>query len=73
MYAAKEPMFFKEIDVPVVSINSTMWPTNYDANNKSIKSYDLILIEGTGHFPMIEKPEEFNKLLAGGLEKISQK
>jgi len=30
----------------------------------------LFYIEGTGHFPMLEKPEEFNKLLREALKYI---
>ena len=54
---------FKDITIPVVSINARLWPTAPDENRKYIKDYELIYIEGTGHFPMLEKPEEFNMLL----------
>ena len=59
---------FENITVPVVSINARLWPTSPDDNRKHIKNYKLFYIEKTGHFPMLEKPEEFNNLLTEALE-----
>jgi pimeloyl-ACP methyl ester carboxylesterase len=64
---------FKNITIPVVSINARLWPTNPDANRKHIQTYNLFYIEDTGHFPMLEKPKEFNKLLTEALEYIETK
>jgi len=61
---------FESITVPVVSINAQLWPTNPEDNRKHIKNYKLFYIEETGHFPMMEKPEEFNKLLKEALKYI---
>ena len=33
-------------------------------------AYQIIDIEATGHYPMIEKPEEFNRLLKETIQKI---
>lgn len=61
---------FENITVPVVSLNARLWPTNPDANKKHIQTYKLLYIEGTGHFPMLENPEEFNRLLTEALKYI---
>jgi pimeloyl-ACP methyl ester carboxylesterase len=61
---------FENITVPVVSINARLWPTSSDDNRKHIKNYKLFYIEETGHFPMLEKPETFNKLLTEALKYI---
>lgn len=53
----------QEIDVPVYSISSDLWPTNLEANKKYVKSFKLKLMPGIGHFVMLEDPEKFNKLL----------
>ncbi|MCI5192095.1 MAG: alpha/beta hydrolase [Candidatus Electrothrix sp. AU1_5] len=63
---------FKKITVPVVSINGRLWPTAAEENRKHIKNYQLFYIEGTGHFPMLEKPEEFNVLLKKAVNAILQ-
>lgn len=61
---------FEEIAVPVVSINARLWPTAPEENSKHIKDYRLFYIEDTGHFPMLEKPDEFNGLLARAIQAI---
>jgi pimeloyl-ACP methyl ester carboxylesterase len=61
---------FKNITVPVVSINARLWPTAPEENRKHIKYYQLFYIEETGHFPMLEKPNEFNILLKKALISI---
>jgi len=61
---------FEDITVPVVSINARLWPTAPEENKKHIKNYQLFYIEETGHFPMLEKPEAFNRLLKKALNSI---
>lgn len=61
---------FKNVTVPVVSINARLWPTSPDDNRKHIKNYKLFYIEETGHFPMLEKPEKFNTLLTEAIKYI---
>jgi len=64
---------FEDITVPVVSINARLWPTAPEENRKHIANYQLFYIEETGHFPMLEKPEEFNALLKKALNSIESK
>lgn len=54
---------YKQIKVPVRCINADLWPTSPEVNRKYIKSYDVVIMPGCGHFPMLERPEEFNKHL----------
>ena len=61
---------FKEVNVPVVSINARLWPSDPEVNKKHMQSYRLFYIEDTGHFPMLERPAEFNRVLAEVLEQI---
>jgi len=61
---------FKDITIPVVSINARLWPTAPEENRKHIKNYHLFYIEETGHFPMLEKPKEFNSILEKSLKHI---
>lgn len=64
---------FKDITTPVVSIDAKVWPTMPDKNRKHINDYQLFYIEDTGHFPMLEKPEEFNTLLKKAINLIEAK
>ncbi|PLX89353.1 MAG: alpha/beta hydrolase [Desulfuromonas sp.] len=70
-YVSGEAAFvFKDIAVPVVSINARLWPTAPEENKRYIKNYQLIYIDETGHFPMLERPEKFNVLLEKALTVI---
>lgn len=60
----------KSVKVPVRAINSDAMPTNIENNRKYLSDYDFVTIKGTGHYPMLEKPEEFNKLLDDLIKKL---
>ena len=63
LFNFKEAEEFDKIDIPVRFLNSDKFPTNIESAKKHIRDFDLRIIKGTGHFPMLEKPDEFNKLL----------
>ncbi len=60
----------KKVQVPVRAINSNMLPTNVLGNRKYLSNFDAASIPGVGHYPMLEKPDEFNAVLKKVLEKI---
>lgn len=51
-------------------INSDYTPTDTSGFKKYHIPYQVFYIHATGHFPMIEKPEEFNALLQQIIKKI---
>lgn len=53
----------KQVQTPVRAINSDNSPTHLENNRKYVKDYDYVTITETGHYPMLEKPEEFNRIL----------
>lgn len=61
----------KGLNLPVIAINSDMWPTNAVGNKKIIESFELKLMKGYGHFLMIENPAMFNQLLDESLSELS--
>lgn len=61
----------KQVQVPVRAINSNFTPTNINSIQTYIKDFDYVTISGSGHYPMLEKPNEFNFLLNEILQKIS--
>jgi pimeloyl-ACP methyl ester carboxylesterase len=52
-----------KVSVPVRAINADLHPTNAANNRKYIKDFEFEMILNCGHYPMLEKPEEFNKAL----------
>jgi len=74
MFNLKQPAWdLAKADVPVMSINakSPMWTESYEQYVRSLSGKtDYRLIEGTGHFLMLEKPSEFNATLLKMLTKF---
>ncbi|VFA42287.1 alpha/beta fold hydrolase [Chryseobacterium indologenes] len=70
LYKTDSKDIAKHLKVPVVAINSDASPTHRDANRKYFKEYDYVTIEGVGHYPMLEKPEEFNILLENAIKNL---
>ena len=60
---------FKGCKVLIRSINGDLHPRNGEGN-RTLADYDAVIIEGVGHYPMLERPDEFNLLLAAILENI---
>ncbi len=53
----------KRIKVPVRAINSDFSATHCENNRKCFQDYGFEEISGTGHYPMLESPEAFNRAL----------
>jgi pimeloyl-ACP methyl ester carboxylesterase len=61
--------------VPVRCINAAPegeqgMPTAIETNRK-YADFDAVLMEGVGHYPQLERPEEFNRELLRVLEELS--
>jgi pimeloyl-ACP methyl ester carboxylesterase len=62
----------KSANMKLHLINSDYFPNDTTALVKTGIPYQLLVIKGTGHFPMVEKPGEFNTLLQKALSEIKQ-
>ena len=56
---------FRQAGVPIRAINGDLWPTAIDANRKVVPDFDAVIMKGAGHYPMLERPGEFNRILTG--------
>src|SRR3984893_13101007 len=70
-------MAFKEAKVPVRCINSAggyqfFTPTAVETNKK-YADFGAVIIEGAAHYPMLEKPDEFNRRLRDVLKEFAIK
>lgn len=70
LYKADVNTIAKQVQVPVIAINSDASPTDAETNRKYLKNYDYVTIEGVGHYPMLEKPTEFNTILDNVIKKL---
>ncbi|HLO79843.1 MAG TPA: alpha/beta hydrolase [Chitinophagaceae bacterium] len=60
LYAMDIRSMAKLVHVPVRAINSDLTPTNIESIRKYLSDFSFVTISGSGHYPMLEKPDEFN-------------
>jgi len=63
----------REVKVPIRAINSDRNPTSIEVNRKYSPQFDVVLMKGSGHYPMLEDPAKFNQLLAEILRNLPRK
>lgn len=60
----------RAIKVPIHAINADRVPTSLEVNRKYAPQFDVVVMKGVGHYPMLENPARFNELLADILQKL---
>lgn len=63
----------KQVKVPFVCINAKRDPAKAAAGKKHAPQFEIVILPESGHFLMMEHPEEFNKLLAETLKGMPAK
>lgn len=61
---------FASVSVPIHAINSKLRPATYNIAEEHAESFSYIYQSRAGHFPMLENPDFFNRILVGILEEI---
>ena len=69
-YTSKEFEQLTDLQQKLYLINSDTSPTSKTGLDSTDVNYEIIDIHGTGHYPMIEKPQEFTRLLTETIAKI---
>jgi len=64
---------FKQIRIPVITVNGDLWPINYEANRRHMFSFNAIVLKEADHFLMIDRPIDFNKALEKAILMLSGK
>jgi len=62
----------QEVQAPIMCINSDMYPTNVEANQRYAHSFKALIMSGIGHFNMMEDPETFNRMLEETIQEFIQ-
>jgi pimeloyl-ACP methyl ester carboxylesterase len=65
------PAALARIEAPIHCVNSDRYVTRADVAQRYARSFDVERIPSVGHFPMMEKPEEFNLLLADVIRRFA--
>ena len=55
------------LGVPVRAINGDLYPTVIEANREIVPSFTAAIVSHAGHYPMLERPAEFDRLLSEAL------
>ena len=72
-YAYADARRLEQLSYKLYLINSDGFPTNVTGlKNHCKNSFQVETISATGHYPMIEKPEEFNLILEKVLKGMKQ-
>lgn len=68
-YDRKVTVALDELKLPTIAIN----PDRAGTDTLSLKRYGVntVVMPGVGHFPMLEKPDEFNRLLFKAVEELA--
>ena len=69
-YDRDMPAALAELKLPVIAINPETPPT--DVASMTQHGVDVMVMSDVGHFPMLESPDRFNRLLRTAIEKIAR-
>jgi len=64
---------FRNAGVPIRAINGDLWPTRTDVNRTVTPDFDAVVMTAAGHYPMLERPAEFNRLLVEMVAEIESR
>ena len=64
------PSALAELTLPVIAINPETPPT--DVTSMARHGVEVMVMSDVGHFPMLEAPDRFNRILRTAIEKIAR-
>ena len=63
----------RRLTVPLRAINGDLYPTDF-AGVRGVKpDFDAVIMTHMGHYPMLERPEEFNRHVAAVVAELEKK
>jgi pimeloyl-ACP methyl ester carboxylesterase len=60
----------REIKAPIRAVNADKFPTNVEVNRRHMPGFQAIIVAGTGHYPMLEDPPQFNSAFDQALGQV---
>lgn len=54
----------RRLEAPLWAINGDLYPTDIAGNRKIKPDFEAVIMTHMGHYPMLERPAEFNRLVA---------
>jgi len=62
----------RRLTIPIRAINGDLYPTDVKAVRQVKADFNAIIMPHMGHYPMLERPEEFNRHLATIISELSK-
>ena len=62
----------RRLTIPIRAINGDLYPTDVKAVRQVKADFNAIIMPHMGHYPMLERPEEFNRHLATMISELSK-
>jgi pimeloyl-ACP methyl ester carboxylesterase len=62
----------RRLSVPLWALNGDLYSTAIQAVRKVKPDFDAVILPHTGHYPMLERPDEFNRSLMEIIAKLSK-
>jgi pimeloyl-ACP methyl ester carboxylesterase len=62
----------RHLRVPLLAINGDLYPTDTEAVRKVKADFEVFVMKHTGHYPMLERPAEFDRLVAAVVHRLAQ-
>jgi pimeloyl-ACP methyl ester carboxylesterase len=63
----------RRLTVPLRAINGDLYPTDVPGVRKIKPEFEVIIMKHMGHYPMLERPYEFNKHVAAVVAELEKK
>jgi pimeloyl-ACP methyl ester carboxylesterase len=54
----------RRLRAPLRAVNGDLYPTDIEGNRRIKPDFDAVIMTHMGHYPMLERPAEFNRLVA---------
>jgi len=61
----------RRLQVPLLAINGDLYPTDTEAVRKVKPDFEVFVMKHTGHYPMLERPAEFDRLVATVVDRLT--
>jgi len=73
MAGYEEAAAVRRLRAPMRAINGDLYPTDIAANRKIKPDFDAVIMSHMGHYPMLESPDEFNRLVAETVASLARR
>jgi len=68
----EEAAAVRRLNVPLRAVNGDLYQTDLVGVRRIKPDFDVVVMPHMGHYPMLERPEDFNRLLSEVIAKLDK-